>query len=102
MLFESVRMWEKVVDCYRSVNQLEEAERVVRIFLGRDGKPIHHCLLGDVTRNPQHYLDAVDASDDQSTYDRTTLGKLSLVKKQFADAIPHFRRSLELQSFQLP
>lgn len=55
-------MWEEVVYCYKSLQQEEKAEALVRILLSKKEDPIYYCILGDITRNPEYYEKALEVS----------------------------------------
>lgn len=54
-------MWNEAVACYRSLNQLEKAEGLVRSLISKDeNNPHHFCLLGDITREAKYYAKAIE------------------------------------------
>lgn len=54
-------MWDEVVQCYKSLNQLEKAESLVHKLITKDNKnPIYYCVLGDITRNIDYYNKAIE------------------------------------------
>jgi hypothetical protein len=59
-IFESLQLWDRVVTCYKSLDKLELAESLIRRLIAERNDPIDHCLLGDITINPDHYHKAVE------------------------------------------
>lgn len=54
-------MYDDVVQCYKSLNQLEKAETLVRELIFKDDKnPTYYCVLGDITRNFEYYNKAIE------------------------------------------
>lgn len=59
------------------------------------------CLLGDITSNAEYYEKAVKISEDRSARARAAIGDLMLRRKRYEDAFENYKRSLELQPFQV-
>lgn len=90
-----------MVACYKRLNQLEKAESLVRQLLEKQETPEYLCLLGDITSNAEYYEKAVKISDDRSARARAAIGDLMLRRKRYEDAFVNYKRSLELQPFQV-
>jgi len=101
-IFESLKMWDEVVLCYKGLNQVEKAESLIRkLLVDEPNQPLLHCYLGDLSGNPEHYERAIELSGDKCAHARTEMGKMSMNKKAYSEAMSHFRRSLELQPLQV-
>lgn len=60
-IFESLKMWDEVVLCYKGLNQVEKAESLIRkLLLDDPNQPLLHCYLGDLSGNPEHYQRAIE------------------------------------------
>lgn len=61
LIYESLKMWDEVVQCYKSLNQLEKAENLILELISKDNKnPFYYCVLGDITQNVEHYEKAIE------------------------------------------
>jgi len=113
-------MWDEVVQCYKGLNQVEKAESLIRkLLLDEPNQPLLHCYLGDLSGNPEHYGRAIEVrrfacnnlllcniafieiSNDKCSHARTALGRMSMMKKAYSEAMSHFQRSLEIQPLQV-
>uniref|UniRef100_A0A0N4V7F5 TPR_REGION domain-containing protein n=1 Tax=Enterobius vermicularis TaxID=51028 RepID=A0A0N4V7F5_ENTVE len=101
-VYERLEDWDSVVGCYKSVGQLEKAERIVRQLIEKDSSnPINYCLLGDITLKSDYYETAIKVSEGRCARAYKSLGNLMLIRNRFEEALKNFKKSLELQQIQL-
>lgn len=55
-----MELWEDVVYCYKSLQQEEKAETLIRDLIRKKEHPNYYCILGDITRNPDYYEKAIE------------------------------------------
>lgn len=61
MIYEKQEDWDCVIVCYRSLGQLDKAERLVRDLIIKNEKdPTYWCLLGDILNEPNPYEKAIE------------------------------------------
>uniref|UniRef100_A0A8R1HL44 TPR_REGION domain-containing protein n=1 Tax=Caenorhabditis japonica TaxID=281687 RepID=A0A8R1HL44_CAEJA len=102
LILEKLEMWDGVVECYKQLGQMDKAETLIRrLIQERPTDSMLHVYLGDITRNPEYFLKAIELSSDRNARAHRSLGHLLLMDKKFEDAYKHLRRSLELQPIQL-
>ncbi|EGT56643.1 hypothetical protein CAEBREN_08483 [Caenorhabditis brenneri] len=102
LILERLELWDGVIECYKQLGQMDKAETLIRRLL--DQKPedsMLHVYLGDITRNPEYFLKAIELSGDRNARAHRSLGHVLLMDKKFEEAYKHLRRSLELQPIQL-
>ncbi|ULU02719.1 hypothetical protein L3Y34_002367 [Caenorhabditis briggsae] len=102
LILERLEMWDAVIECYKQLGQMDKAESLIRRLL--EQKPADsmlHVFLGDITRNPEYFLKAIELSGDRNARAHRSLGHVLLMDKKYEDAYKHLRRSLELQPIQL-
>ncbi|CAI4230735.1 unnamed protein product [Auanema sp. JU1783] len=102
LILESLQMWDAVIDCYKSLGQLEKAEALIRrLLIERPEDSMLYVYLGDITEEVSYYETAIKISSDKNAKARKAIGMLHLIRKQYDEAYVHLRRSLELQPIQL-
>lgn len=101
-LYEKLEMWDRVVNCFKKLGQLEKAEALIRRLISdRPNDSMLVCFLGDITMEVSYYNKAIEMSSDRNARARKSLGNLMLLRNHFESAYGHLRRSLELQPIQL-
>lgn len=55
-----MELWEDVVYCFKSLQQEEKAETLIRNLLNKKEHPNYYCILGDITRNAEYYEKAIE------------------------------------------
>ncbi|GMR42934.1 hypothetical protein PMAYCL1PPCAC_13129 [Pristionchus mayeri] len=102
LIFESLEEWDRVVECFKRLGQLEKAEGLLRRLLEERGEEAEIlCSLGDITNKREYYDRAIQSSSDRSARAHRSLGMLFLNDRNYAEAYDHFKRSLQLQPIQL-
>ncbi|CAB3402663.1 unnamed protein product [Caenorhabditis bovis] len=67
LILEKLELWDNVIDCYKTLGQLEKAEALIRRL--RDENPDDTMLLvylGDITQNPDYFIEAIEKSGDRN------------------------------------
>ncbi|XP_071962355.1 tetratricopeptide repeat protein 27-like [Antedon mediterranea] len=95
-----LQLWEEAIFCYQKLDKLDKAERLIHDQLSAKETPLMLCLLGDVTRNPEHYLKAWEVSNHKSARAQRSLGRLYLDDEKYEESIQCFEKSLERNSLQ--
>ncbi|KAF8357193.1 trd-1 [Pristionchus pacificus] len=102
LIFESLEEWDRVVECFKRLGQLEKAEGLLRRLLEERGEDAEIlCSLGDITNRREYYDRAIKSSSDRCAHAHRSLGMLFLNDRKYGEAYDHFKRSLELQPIQL-
>ncbi|KAF1760788.1 hypothetical protein GCK72_009038 [Caenorhabditis remanei] len=102
LILERLEMWDGVIECYKQLGQMDKAETLIRRLISeKPGDSMLHVFLGDITRNPEYFLKAIELSGDRNARAHRSLGHVLLMDKKFEEAYKHLRRSLELQPIQL-
>ncbi|CAJ0944465.1 unnamed protein product, partial [Mesorhabditis belari] len=105
--YEKLEDWSGVIDCYKSLGQVDKAEHLIRRLIDEENEktqkslPFLYTLLGEITMEPKYFEKAIEISGDKFAHARRSFGHLHLARKQFEPAYEHFRRSLQLQPIQL-
>ncbi|TKR64585.1 hypothetical protein L596_025092 [Steinernema carpocapsae] len=100
-IYESLEDYEKIISCYKSLNKIENAERLIRTLLEAEEDPILYTHLGDITDNAEYYEKAIKISNDRCAKARKSFGMQQLLRKNYAEAAEHFRRCVEIQPIQV-
>ncbi|XP_065827475.1 tetratricopeptide repeat protein 27-like [Oscarella lobularis] len=121
-LFESMKMWEKVIECYQLQGRFKQvgmqirvdasakiavflqAEKRIRSQLEIKRTPYLLCVLGDVTSvfygNSVYYDEAWELSEMKSARAQRSLGYYYLRKNMCSECIASFQKTLRLNSMQ--
>ncbi|XP_014674585.1 PREDICTED: tetratricopeptide repeat protein 27-like isoform X2 [Priapulus caudatus] len=99
-IFERLQLWDDVIACLQQLGRREQAEKIVRKQLAEDETPMLWCILGDLTRDAQYYDKAWEMSGHRSARAQRSLGFLHLAKKEYADCVPCFQKSVEVNPLQ--
>lgn len=82
------------------LDRKDKAETLVRQQLESGETPYLLCLLGDVTEDTSHYKKALEISNNQSARAYKSLGDYYFKRKEYADCMDFFEKSLEINSMQ--
>ncbi|VDK70165.1 unnamed protein product [Anisakis simplex] len=62
-IYEKQESWDNVIQCYKSLGQIEKAEHLIRELIGKNpNEPLYYCMLGDITLEPNYYQQAIQQS----------------------------------------
>lgn len=95
-IYLRLELWEEVVECYQRLQRNDRAEAIVRELLQTEQSPHLYCLLGDVTGDPSNYRIAWELSKQKSARAQRSWGYYHFQRKEYEEAVPHLRASLEL------
>ncbi|XP_074594066.1 tetratricopeptide repeat protein 27 [Brevipalpus obovatus] len=99
-VYQKLNLWEQVVSCFLRLDRRDKAEALVRDQLKEGETPYLLCLLGDITGEIQHYHKALEISDNRSARAFKSLGDSHFNRKEYAECIGYYQRSLEINSMQ--
>ncbi|EDO46799.1 predicted protein, partial [Nematostella vectensis] len=99
-VFLRLELWEDVISCYQILGKHEKAEKLVRQQLAVNETVTLWCLLGDITKEAEHYEKAWELSNHRSSRAQRSLGLLHLRAVRFAECIPCFKKSLKINAIQ--
>ncbi|KAL1450869.1 hypothetical protein WDU94_003183, partial [Cyamophila willieti] len=100
-IYESLHHWEEMILCYNLLQLRHLSVEVIQEQLAVKETPKLYCLLGDATDEVEHYHTAWKLSGERSARAMKSLGMFHYKKKEYAEAIPYFQRSLEINSIQI-
>jgi tetratricopeptide (TPR) repeat protein len=120
-IFRDLEYWDELVDCHRLIGNLGAAEELVNdllnkldddvsalssmagadrhkkaIALRKARRPRLLCVLGDITRDTELYEKAWRESNSRYGRAKRSLGRNAVERKDWADAVVHFREALRL------
>lgn len=95
-LFQSVELWDNVVDCYRHCGKTNIAETIVRKRLALTSSPRMYTVLGDLTNNPSYYEMALEISHNKYTSAYISLGNYYYGKGILRKALNNWVRALKI------
>jgi tetratricopeptide (TPR) repeat protein len=118
-IFRELECWDELVDCHRLIGNLGAAETIVREQLDvlnhaisqaeidvdalakassrrTARRPRLLCVLGDILRDEKLYVQAWEESLGRCGRAKRSLGRIAVERKQWAEAVIHYRSALEL------
>lgn len=95
-----IQKWEEVIVCYTILDLRHKAAEIIRQEIEKKPSVELYCLLGDATDDPQFYEQAWKMSNERSGRAQRHWGGFYFARKDYAKAIPHLQKSLELNSLQ--
>ncbi|XP_013146407.1 PREDICTED: tetratricopeptide repeat protein 27 [Papilio polytes] len=98
--FQRLRLWEDVVLCYTLLQLRHKAAEVIQQQI--DIKPTVklYCLLGDATDDVSCYEKAWEFSNHKSSRAQRHWGNFLFNQKKYEECIPHYEKSVEINSIQ--
>ncbi|XP_034190160.2 tetratricopeptide repeat protein 27-like [Osmia lignaria lignaria] len=99
-VFLKLELWEEVVTCYNLLELKHKAEEIIRQEICKKPTPKLWCLLGDTTQDPSFYEIAWKLSNERSSRAQKHWGFFYFTKKNYKEAIPHLKLSVELNNIQ--
>lgn len=101
LIYEQLELWDHVVDCYKSLGQLEKANSLIHDLLKtRPNDSMLYVYLGDINQQESYYEKAIEVSNDRNAKAHKALGHMLLMRNQYEKAWTHLKRSVELQPVQ--
>jgi len=98
----ALNRWEDVITCYTALQLRHKAEEIIREQLEKEETVKLWILLGDATDNVEYYEKAWNFSKHRSAKAQRQWGYYYFTRKQYAEAIPHLEKSLELNPLENP
>ncbi|KAJ1941555.1 hypothetical protein GGF37_003501 [Kickxella alabastrina] len=96
-IYERLAMWDEAISAYSLLGQQEVAERLVREQLAvSPDRPKLWCVLGDLKKDPEHWLHAWEVSGQRYARAMRSLGAYHYARSNFADAVDCYRKALAL------
>ncbi|XP_035742700.1 tetratricopeptide repeat protein 27-like isoform X1 [Vespa mandarinia] len=99
-LFLKLKLWEDVILCYNILELKHKAAEIILQKIAKKPTIKLWCLLGDTTGDVKHYETAWKLSDEKSSRAQRHWGFFYFLKKNYVEAIPHLRLSVELNNIQ--
>ncbi|CAL7943542.1 unnamed protein product [Xylocopa violacea] len=99
-VFLKLKLWEEVIDCYNILELKHKAAEIIRQEISKKPSVQLWCLLGDATQDPNHYETAWKLSNERSSRAQKHWGFFYFAKKNYEEAIPHLKLSVELNNIQ--
>ncbi|XP_065184531.1 tetratricopeptide repeat protein 27-like [Sycon ciliatum] len=99
-IFTHLEMWDDVIECLVILGRHGDAERLVRERLDVQETPALWCSLGDLTKDPEHYLKAWELSSHRSARAQRSLGLMYLRQGKFEECVEHLKLSLSVNCLQ--
>ncbi|ENN73565.1 hypothetical protein YQE_09814, partial [Dendroctonus ponderosae] len=99
-LYLKLQLWEEVIVCYTLMNQRHKAAEVIAQQLEKKPTVKLLCLLGDATDDITCYEKAWELSKRRSHRAQRHWGNHLYAKKNYADCIPHFEKSVSINPLQ--
>ncbi|XP_072943862.1 tetratricopeptide repeat protein 27 [Epargyreus clarus] len=98
--YQRVQLWEDVIVCYTMLQLRHKAAEVIQQQL--DVKPTVklYCLLGDATDDVSYYEKAWEFSNFKSSRAQRHWGNFLFDHKKYEECIPHYEKSVEINSIQ--
>lgn len=94
-IFERLEHWEDVISCYQMLDEPKKAEQLIRRLLIETPKSAKlHCLLGDVTSDPEQYQKAWDLSGGRFSRAMRSLGAEHYRKQEWQASIDCYSKAL--------
>lgn len=99
-LYLQIQAWEKVIECYTKLELRHKAAEIIRQELDKKPTVLLHCLLGDATDDVKCYETAWEFSKHSSAKAQAHWGNYFFARKEYDKALPHYEKSLEINSLQ--
>ncbi|XP_071633048.1 tetratricopeptide repeat protein 27-like [Temnothorax longispinosus] len=99
-VFAKLGLWEEVIACYNMLNLKHKAAEIIEQEISKKPTAKLWCLLGDATGDVSHYETAWRLSEEKSSRVQKHWGFYYFAKKDYAEAVPHLKLSVELNNIQ--
>eukprot|EP01127_Copromyxa_protea_P019654 TRINITY_DN642_c0_g1_i3.p1 TRINITY_DN642_c0_g1~~TRINITY_DN642_c0_g1_i3.p1 ORF type:complete len:821 (+),score=202.87 TRINITY_DN642_c0_g1_i3:19-2481(+) len=96
LIFNQLEMWEEIINCYVARNDKEKAKTLIREQLAVKESPELLCILGDLTKELEHYERAWTVSRGRCPRAKRSLGIACMAKLDFEAAIAHFEVAVKI------
>ncbi|XP_037825505.1 tetratricopeptide repeat protein 27 [Lucilia sericata] len=99
-IYLKIQNWEQVIYCYTRLELRHKAAEIIQQELEKKPTVLLYCLLGDATDNPDCYETAWEFSKHTSGKAKAYWGNYFFAHKKYEEAIPHYEKSVEINSLQ--
>ena len=96
-LFLEIEMWDQVVECYKRAGKERLAREIVEQRLKVDPTPRMWVALGDLTKDPQHYNNAIELSQGRFSAAYVALGQHYFEQGSLVESARNYRKALTLR-----
>ena len=84
-IFETLHLWDEVVECYMHAGKKGKAEEIVRERLKENETPRMWAALGDLTSEKSHYEKAWELSDGKYARAKAAMGRMAFDAGNFQE-----------------
>ncbi|KAJ8725891.1 hypothetical protein PYW08_004074 [Mythimna loreyi] len=95
-----LQLWEDVIVCYTTLQLRHKAAEVIQQQIDINPTVKLYCLLGDATDEIKWYEKAWEFSNYKSSRAQRHWGNFLYEHKEYEQCIPHFEKSVEINSIQ--
>ncbi|KAJ8722438.1 hypothetical protein PYW07_003618 [Mythimna separata] len=95
-----LQLWEDVIVCYTTLQLRHKAAEVIQQQIDINPTVKLYCLLGDATDDVKCYEKAWEFSNHKSSRAQRHWGNFLFDHKEYEQCIPHFEKSVEINSIQ--
>lgn len=99
-IYLQIHQWEDVINCYTRLQLRHKAAEIIQQELDKRPTAKLYCLLGDANDDISCYEKAWEFSKHKSGLAQKHWAMFYFGKNDYENAIPHFQKSLELNSLQ--
>ncbi|XP_055629741.1 tetratricopeptide repeat protein 27 [Toxorhynchites rutilus septentrionalis] len=99
-LYLDLQIWEDVIACYNILELRHKAAEIIQQEIDKKPTVTLYCLLGDATDDIQCYRKAWESSGETSARAQRHWGNFYFARKQYVKAIPHLKKSIEINCLQ--
>ncbi|CAG2054189.1 unnamed protein product [Timema podura] len=100
-IYLRLEKWEEVISCYTLLKLRHKAAEVIQQELEKRETVKMWCLLGDATDDVSCYEKAWELSKHKSGRAQRHWAQYHFARKEYAESIPHFSKSLSINSLQV-
>lgn len=94
--FKKLRMWPEAVDCLMVAERNVEAKEMVKELIAQAPTPRLWCCLGDLEKEPKHFLMAWEISNKRFARAQRSLGRHHFSKGELEKAIEAYKLALNI------
>lgn len=95
-----LQLWEDVIVCYTTLQLRHKAAEVIQQQIDINPTVKLYCLLGDATDDVKCYEKAWEFSNHKSSRAQRHWGNFLFDHKEYEQCIPHYEKSVEINSIQ--
>ncbi|KAL7302481.1 hypothetical protein TKK_0005125 [Trichogramma kaykai] len=99
-IYLDLGLWEQVIGCYTHLGLKHKAAEIIKQELAKKPTVKLWCWLGDAENEEKHYKTAWELSGEKSSIVQRHWGFYYYIKQNYKEAIPHLKRSVELNNIQ--